>query len=497
MKYIMGIDIGTTGCKATVFDEEGRIGSQAYLEYPNDYYTGEIDPIVVWQCVKEIICRCTKAIPCIEAICTTSFGESVVLVDKEHKVLTKSILYTNSEAEEEWRKLDRIVGDSRIAEITGHISHPMYTVNHLMWYKINRVDDYSRACFFLYFSSYVAMCLGAREITEDTQAARSMAYDVKSRAWSEEILQAAGIDAGKLAPLVSAGEIIGEVSQDIRKELGFENIPVIISGGQDQPCVALGLGAVRGGDAVLGLGTVECLSAILDEYQQTEGMRQAHLICAPHVIPGKYMTYGVLYSGGNVIRELRNRLYPVEYMNDKEGKLDVYEIIFREMAEQETEVLCIPHLSGSGTPYMNQEDSAVMAGLRIDTKRGEIVRAAVEGLAFDMRLNIANMEDCGIYIKNIKAAGGGAKSPEAMQIRSDAMGKDIAVSRDVQAGTRGVFMIAAKALGWKRTYEEFNAKAPVGDVIFSPSKGLAGKYSIKYDRYMDFMRVMRKFDHLN
>lgn len=135
MEYIMGIDIGTTGCKATVFDRKGQITAEAYEEYPIEHYTGTIDPEMVWEKTKLVIRECTANHPEIKAISTTSFGESVVAVDKNQGVICDSYLYTNGGVDSQWQKLNRKVGEERLAKITGHISHPMYTINRLMWLK--------------------------------------------------------------------------------------------------------------------------------------------------------------------------------------------------------------------------------------------------------------------------------------------------------------------------------------------------------------------------
>lgn len=131
----------------------------------------------------------------------------------------------------------------------------------------------------------------------------------------------------------------------------------------------------------------------------------------------------------------------------------------------ETDLCFLPHLAGTGTPQMDTEDKGIIYGLTLDTTRGELVKAALEGIACDMRLNIRSMEACGLEVKHITGAGGGARSLKGVQVRCDMMGRPVLVARDEQAGARGVFYIMARALGWIRDYGQI-AGPPEGTWIY-------------------------------
>lgn len=447
MLYILGIDLGTTGCKASLFDRQGQLCTQSYREYPGTNYVGTIDPETVWENVREIILDCNKDQPEIAAVCITSFAESVVLLDKDDHVLCNSHLYTTGGTDAEWQMLNDRVGEDTIYEITGHISHPMYTASRLLWYRLHHPEIYEKADTCLFFSSYIAHKLGAPCFIENTHAARSMLYDIKKNCWSDQMLDAAGISARLFAPIVPAGTITGEVSPAVCQELHFTKAPKIIAGGHDQPCVTLGLGGTQGGDAIYGLGTVECLSVVLDDFSQSQTMKQYHLVCAPHVIPGKYMTYGVMYSGGNVIKTLRDTLYRRESSSST-----IYQTMFSGIATRETDLLLLPHLFGAGTPFMRGQEGAAVLGVRPDTDPQDILQATIEGLSFDARINIENMQECHIPVHRIRVAGGGAKSADSLLLRANALQKEFYLPEDIQAGARGVYFIAAHALHWITDY---------------------------------------------
>lgn len=481
MKYIMGLDIGTTGCKANVFDENGKVCVHAYREYQDSGHDGFMNAESMWKDVCFVIGKCTEDFPEIEAICTTSFGESVVAVDEKGAALGEIILYTNTNAKKEWEYLDETVGKAKIAEITGLISHPMYTINRLLWMKKKQEELYKKTHKFLFIASFIERKLGAKCCAEDTLASRSMAYDVQNEVWSREICEAAELDMEKLPEIVKAGEVIGEVSQELVEQFGMKKVPLILAGGHDQPCVALGMGAIHGGDVAYGMGTVECFTLILDEFCQSPDMQEANLVCGPHVVKGKYVTYGVLFSGGVVLSDLRNKMYGKEREAVKSGGRDAYEIMMEDMPEEISGLYYLPHLAGTGTPQMDTADRGVIYGLTLDTKKGAITRAALEGISFDMRLNVEKMEQCQLFVNRILAAGGGAKSEKGVQIRSDIMQRDIYKTEDVQAGTRGVFYIAAKTLGWISDYES-SIEIPEGTWL--QPKAEPKKVEEKYRKYL-------------
>lgn len=227
----------------------------------------------------------------------------------------------------------------------------------------------------------------------------------------------------------------------------------MVAGGQDQPCVALGLGAVSGGRAALGYGTVECLTLVQDRLMLHPTLRANNFVCSPHVVPDKFVTYAVLYSGGVTLRDLRGKLYREEHRQAVQEGRDVYDQMMAEAAQQETKVLMVPHLVGSGTPELCTTDTGILHGLTLSTTRGELVRAALEGLSFDLRRNLEILETCGLTADRIVVSGGGAKSRTALQLRSNALGRPLYLPEDVQAGTRGAYLIAALSLGWIDSYE--------------------------------------------
>ncbi|NLC40981.1 MAG: xylulose kinase, partial [Clostridiaceae bacterium] len=196
---LLGLDIGTTGTKATIFDEDGNILSHAYGEY--DIHSDgeglyEIDPLLVWNTAKNIISQANKQAgnPGIEALCTSSLGEAFVMLDHSGKELAKSPIYMDKRGEVECSDLVRALGAEEIMSITGHPPHSMYSICKLMWLYRNNPRLYKKVNKILFYGDYVLHKLGGRYIADYSLAARSMCFDIKNKQWSEKIIEHAGLD---------------------------------------------------------------------------------------------------------------------------------------------------------------------------------------------------------------------------------------------------------------------------------------------------------------
>jgi len=266
----MGLDIGTTGTKAVIFDEEGEILSQSYREYtllqPNPGWL-ELDPAQVWESVQTVIreaVKGNKGSP-VKAMATSALGEAVTPIDKDGNPLYNTIIAMDIRAipQSEW--LGEKIGKKRLFEITGMPLHPMYSINKILWFKENMPDVYKSTWKFLCWEDLFSLRLGLRPVIDYSLASRTMVFDIIKKRWSEEIMEVAGLEDKQFAEVRPSGYVIGEIPKKIAEPLGLEPEVVVATGGFDQPCAALGAGAVREGMAVVGTGTVECATPALNK----------------------------------------------------------------------------------------------------------------------------------------------------------------------------------------------------------------------------------------
>ena len=192
---IGGLDIGTTGCKLTVFDENGKFLDKAYRSYPSRHGVGEheIDASYIWEAVQEVMKEIARKYPDLFGFGITSFGETFVMTDEEGKPLCPSMLYTDPRGEEETEKLIQVAGDGKkIAAVTGLKPHSMYSLPKIMWMKEHRPDIYRKTEHIFLIADYIIyMLTGVRKI-DYSLATRTMAFDIRHLTWSKTLLNAAG-----------------------------------------------------------------------------------------------------------------------------------------------------------------------------------------------------------------------------------------------------------------------------------------------------------------
>ena len=178
----------------------------------------------------------------------------------------------------------------------------MYSICKILWLKNNRPDIYHRTWKFLLFADFILFKLGARPHTDYSLAARTMAFDIVNKQWSVEILACAGIDIDKFGEPVQSGTAVGIINTWQAADLNLPADVMLVAGGHDQPCAALGAGVIRSGLAVDGLGTTECITPAFDRPILSGAMAENYFACVPHVIPEMYVTYAFTFTSGSVLK---------------------------------------------------------------------------------------------------------------------------------------------------------------------------------------------------
>ena len=488
MSYL-GLDIGTGGCKAVVFSAEGKELASAYREYPLIHPQpgwAELDPERVisacFEVIKEVNARVRDPVA---AMSVSSQGEAFTAVDAQGRALCNAMVSSDSRAGELTKSWSAEFGAEKIYRITGHTPHPIFTLYKLIWLKNNRPEIWKSARWFLCFEELFQFRAGIPPKISWPLAGRTMLFDVMNHCWSAEILSLLELDYSRLADPVPSGSVAGVMPVEKARELGFRDEVMVVAGGHDQTCGALGAGVTSPGMCMYATGTVECFCPLLEKPSFSEELRRNNLCCYDYTIGEQYTTVAYSLTGGNILRWMRDTLGQTEVEQAKQRGVDPYTVLLEAIPDEPTSLLTLPYLSASGTPYFDTGLPGAILGLRLSTTKGEITRSLLEGVAFEMKLNLILMEQSGMKIDTLIATGGGTKNERWTQLKADVLGKKIVVREVNEAGCFGAAMLACsmhsgipvtqcveRAISDKKVFIPDQANTAAYDRIFEKYKQL-------------------------
>lgn len=451
---IGGLDIGTTGCKLTVFNESGQNLGKAYRDYPVKRAVSghEIDVSSVMTGVYDCIREMAAQYPDIGGIGVTSFGETFVMTDDEGTPLHACMLYTDPRGKEECRELTEQVGRRTLIETTGLNPHEMYSISKIMWMKKHHPEVYENAKHIFLMEDFVMFHLTRVAAIDYALATRTMAFNINTLEFDADILAAAGVDASLFSRPVPTGTAVGTLTAEVASMTGLSPQTKIIAAGHDQVAAAVGAGAFDGSVAVDGAGTVECLTPVFDEKPDVMAMSEKNYAVVPYVVPGKYVAYAFSYTGGALTQWCTETLTKKEKDLASEEGLSVHQYLERAYAKRRGEepsgLLLLPHFAGAATPYMDTGSKGAVLGLTADTTVEELYMACLEGVVYEMKLNRDTIgAAAGLNYKRILATGGGARSERWMQMKADMLNVPFVSLETLDAGTVGSAMMTGVAAG--------------------------------------------------
>ncbi|MEM2176649.1 MAG: FGGY family carbohydrate kinase [Archaeoglobaceae archaeon] len=434
---LLGIDAGTTGIRACIYSLDGKIISHSYVEFPSYY------PKPGWveqnaeEWWKSVVKACNEAIKIakaekeIEAIAVTNQRETIVPVAKNGVAIANAIVWQDRRSTEEVELIKSTFGEE-ISRITGLKPDPYFSLPKILWWMRNCPKVVENTWKFMLVHDYIVYKLTGDVLTDFSNASRTMLMDLENRKWSDKIASKFEIDLDKLPELGNSGEVIGELKS---KEIKVNSSPIVVLGGGDQQCSALAQGVVEIGTLKSTTGTGTFMIAPVDK------MRGGDIVYSAHVIK-KIVAEVSIFTTGSLLEWVKRNFY------GSEG----YEVLNKEAAKSGVGargLIIIPFFAGAGCPHWDSKARGAIFGLTLAHERGDIARAVMESVAFEVRTNIELMEKLGISVDEIRLDGGGARSEIWNQIFADVTKKRCLVSSDVEATVRGAAMLAALGLGMK------------------------------------------------
>ncbi|MGA8213311.1 MAG: FGGY-family carbohydrate kinase, partial [Candidatus Sulfotelmatobacter sp.] len=362
-------------------------------------------------------------------------------------------------------------------------AHPMYPVPKFLWLRKHRPDIFASSVRFLSVIGYVLSRLGLPAYIDYSLASRYLAFDIRQRCWSEEILAATEIDAECLPIPVPAGTIAGKLDGTAANQLGLSAATIVVLGGHDQPCGALGVGAIGSGRVADSMGTYECLLAASDQPVLTAAAFAASLNSYSHVVPDKFVTLAY-FPSGIMIKWFHDLLYGDNQGGDPSLAESIhYATLEREAVAGPTGLCITPNLIGTCNPDFNPHTRGIISGLSANTSRSQIYKGILEGLACEMSQMADILANAVGEFRDIYVTGGGSRSALGLQLRAALSGRKLHVMECPEAVCLGGAILAGVACGEYSSLREA-VELMVREVsAVSPDNAIAAAYAQQAKKY--------------
>jgi xylulokinase len=488
-----GLDIGTSGCKCTLFNDKGKQIAVSYRAYKATRNMGqhEIDVFVVWEAVKVVLAEAAaRAGESVEAICVSSFGESCAFLDKNDKSVIPTMLYTDPRGYTEAEQLTQKLGGRNIYHMSGHRPGSMYTLPKMIWAKQHLPGSIDKLDKVLPMASFVIYCLTGEQVSDPSLASRTMMLDIAKLRWRPELLAEAGIEEKVMPHIGEIGGIAGPVKKSLVEELTIPHSTKIVIGAHDQIVADIGAGVLSPGEAVDGSGSVESINPIFSKVLKPSILYKYNFATVP-MLKDRFVTYASVFISGTLLQWFRDNFTVAQKQQAEKQGSNIYAYLDGIGTECPTGILALPYFSGAGTPYMDPEAKGALLGLTIEHGLGDIYQALQEGICYESAFNFELLDQAGIKINSLRIVGGGAKSRRWNQMKSDIYGIPCTTLQGEEAGAIGSAMLAGVAINKFDNLEQAVTELVKEDRTYLPRKEYSEQYALYFERYKKIYKAIK------
>ena len=487
---VVAIDVGTSGVRAMLFDTTGKVLASAYEEFdslfPSPSWVEQEAP-TWWTTTCKVTTRILKEgdhEPAdIAAVSVTNQRETIVPIDDAGRPLRRAIVWQDRRTVPQCERIANMVSPEEVYQITGLTIDPYFSAPKILWIEENEPDLFRRTHKFLLVHDFIVFKMTGRTITDYSNASRTMLFDISAGKWSDTMLAALGIPDEKLPDPIRPGTLVGELTEEAARHCGLAEGTPVVAGGGDQQCAALGVGVVREGmiKATTGTGTFMLAHSDLPRLDP-----ERRLLCSRHVVGDAFVVEASMFTTGSALRWFRDNLGSEECARAIEMGADPYDVMAEEAAKipaGSEGVIHIPHLVGAGAPYWNPHARGVFAGLALGHTRAHLIRAILEGVAFEIRTNLEVVRSLGLEVSEMRVTGGAAKSDIWMQIQADVLGVPVIRTEVGEATALGAAILAATGVGLFRSTTDAAEQMVRTRSRLEPQVENAEVYDASFERY--------------
>jgi xylulokinase len=486
---LLGLDIGTSGARAVAVDEDGRLVAEASADFellrPRPGWT-EQRPEDWWDAAREVLGRVAgEAGGEVGGLGLTGQMHGSVFLDERDEVIRPALLWNDQRTARQAEWITERVGERRLLEVAGNPALTGFQAPKVRWLAEEEPRHHARVASLLLPKDFVRLRLTGERATDASDASGTLFLDVRAREWSDELLDAMEVPRAWLPEVREGTEVAGALRDDVARELGLPPGLPVAAGGGDNAAAAVGLGVVRRGLVSSSIGTSGVVFAHEDEFTPDPSGR-VHAFC--HAFPGAYHLMGVTLAAGDSLAWWRDRVCAGES----------FETLLAEAAEVPAGargLVFLPYLSGERTPHRDPRARGAFAGLSGVHGRAEMTRAVLEGVAFSLRDGLEAMRELGVEPEQIRAVGGGARSPLWRQVQADVYGRPIHRTRADEGPAYGAALLAGVAAGvWDDVHEAASVVA-LRDEMTEPDEDAVRVLEERYRTYRALYPALRDSMH--
>jgi xylulokinase len=498
MDYWLGMDVGTTGTRALLADEHGRVVAAQSTEHepirmerpqwaeqdPNDWWAA------AQKAIRAVLREAGVAGAAVRGIGLTGQMHGLVLLDDAGRVLGPALIWCDQRSQEQVDWINARVGADNVLRYTCNPALTGFTAPKLLWVRQYRPQVFEKARRMLLPKDYLRFCLTGEYATEVSDASGTALFDVAERCWSRAMISGLGLDASLLPRVEESTVVTGRVSAAAAASTGLAPGTPVVGGGGDQAAGGVGNGVVEAGIVSCTIGSSGVVFAAADS-PAYDPRGRVHTFC--HAVPGKWHVMGVTQGAGLSLRWFRD-----QFGSSFAAANDSYDALTAAAAAVPAGaggLIFLPYLMGERTPHLDSDARGGWIGLTAAHTRAHLARAILEGVAFSLRDTLEIFGELQVPVRQIRLAGGGARSPLWRRIQADVFGCPCAVLKNTEGAAYGAALLAMVGTGRFASVAEACAHCiAIAEEIAVDTRHRA-RYAQLYESYVALYAALRETMH--
>jgi xylulokinase len=485
----LGLDVSTTGSKALLVDESGKVlgaaSSPHTLQTPRELWS-EQDPEEWWQAVqasiRSVFQKTGLGGESVRAVGVTGQMHGLVMLDISGRVLRPAILWNDQRTQAQCDQIHQRIGKEKFIQITGNLALPGFTAPKIMWVAENEPDIYKQAIHILLPKDYIRYRLTGEYAMDKADGSGTVLFDLKKRDWSREVLETLGINPSLMPPSFEGPEITGRVTNEAAVGTGLKVDTPVVAGAGDQAAQAIGVGAVEPGVVAVTMGTSGVVFATTPTaLVEPEG--RLHAFC--HAVPGMWHFMGVMLSAAGSLQWYRDTLTSGMNFDDllKEAE---------SVPAGSNGLQFLPYLTGERTPHPDPLARGAFIGLTIRHGRGHLTRSVLEGVCFGLKDNLKLIQAAGLgEIRQVRVSGGGMKSLLWRQILASVLETGLFTVNTSEGAAYGAAILAGVGIGaWKDVVAACRECVQITGFV-QPDPSQSETYQKAYELYQELYPILK------